>query len=322
MGMNGFFKSLFSGLQGARANPELDAAVERVVHAVEPKLKFAGGYPQRYRGAVAHALDYVRELARQVPGPIAVNREAYGKSPFVRAIFASPDEFQTALCTSRAMQEYLKADSCGIGTPLYAVLGMRRREKAVIGMEVVGDEVRHDVTQTTVCFSSHTLTSIAHSEADSRALLGWGFINSLIGHVTDRLEQIKQTKQELEQQCSELRARLRSADALQRESLQEALDAALAGLREATEQLDLRRHAEHIDAVLLQPEQHLRLEPVTLHIDDMSIKREPGNGREVTFVDLVGRDRRRWCITLLHCQSPGVIPMSERLEEASRWMYL
>lgn len=320
MAINDFFKSLFSGLNGAAPNPELDAAVERVVQAIEPKLKFAGGYPQRYRNAVANALAYAQDLARQVPGPVAVSREAYTRDPFVRAIFATPDEFQSALCNSRAMHDYLKGGSCGIGSPLYAVLGMRRREKGVIGMEVVGDQVRHDVAQTAVNFSSHTLSNIAQSEADSRELLTWSFIDSLLGQIGEHIEQLRQAKLDTERRCNEIAARLHTADAPQREQLQKEQEASQAELRAATDKLDLNRYPGYIDAVLLQPQAHLRLERVTLCIDDMGIKCEAERGREIVCFDLIGRDRRRWCVALLHCQSPGLVPMSERLEQASRWM--
>lgn len=318
--MPGFLNALFSGLRPAAADPELDAAVERVVYTIEPKLKLAGGYPQRYRKAVAHALAYARNLATQVPGPIDINREAYTKDSFIRAIFASPDEFKSALCMSRAMQDYLKGNACTIGSQLYAMVGMRRREKGVIGMEVIGDTVRHDVPQTAVCFSDHTLTNISHSEAETRELLTWSFMDSLLAQVTDRIEQLKQARQALDQKSNEIIGRLHSASADQRGQLQQELDTTLAELRAATERLDLRRYADYLEEVLLQPQSHLRLETVTLHIDDMGIKREPGAGREITFVDMISRDRRRWCIALLHCQSPGLIPMTDRLQEASRWM--
>lgn len=320
MAIDGFFKNLFAGLNGAAAKPELDTAVEHVVQTIEPKLKFAGGYPQRYRNAVANALAYAHDLAQQVPGPVAVSREAYGKDPFVRAIFATPDEFQSALCNSRAMQDYLKGESCSIGSPLYAVLGMRRWEKAVIGMEVIGDQVRHDVSQTAVSFSSHTLSNIARSETASRELLTWSFIDSLLGHINDHIEQLKKTRQECDSRCSELFGRLHTADGLERAQLQRELDTHQADLRTATEKLDLRHYPDYFDAVLLQPQAHLRLEQITLCIDDMGIKRDASCGREIVCVDLIGRDRRRWCVALLHCPSPGLIPMSERLEQASRWM--
>ena len=171
MAINGFFKNLFSGLNGAAPNPELDAAVERVGRAVEPNLKFAGGYPQRYRKAAAHALAYARELARGYPSPSAAR-----STPRTRS---------------------------------FAPSSPRRTSSS-------------------------------------------------------------------------------------------------------------RRCA--IDAGLLQPQAHPRLERVNLCIDDMGIKCEAGQGREIVCFDLIGRDRRRWCVALLHCQSPDIVPMGERLEQASRWL--
>lgn len=318
--MNGFLKTLFSSLHGIRSNTELDAVIERAAQTIEPKLKLTSGYPRRYRKSIACALAYSRELAQQVPGPFTLDREAYTKQPFVRAAFASAEEIQSVLDTSHDMQEYIKHNSCPVGCTLYAVLGMRRREKNVLGMEISGDTVRREVAQTAVSFSSHTLSNIARSETDVRDMLTWSFMDSLLGRVAEQIEQLKQDKLEVNRRYGEITVRLHAADATQRGALQHELETTLAELTVATGKLDLNHYAECIDAVLLQPQAHLRLELTTLCLDDMGIKREPGNGREIVCFDLAGRDRRRWCLALLHCQSPSLIPMSERLEQASRWM--
>lgn len=319
--MGSIWQLLFNGGQKGAADPALDTAVERTIDAIDPKLKFAGGYPQRYRPAVAHALDYVRQLADRVPGPVTINREAYVKDPFIRAIFASPDEFHNALCLSRAMQGYVHQHGCHLGTPVYALLGMRRQEKGTFGTELVGEVLRHDVPQTSVIFSDHTLTNIAPSAAEARELLTWSFLDSLLAEVQDRIEALKAEKTYLEQKRSDIAARLHSADAGSRARLQTELDALLPKIQEATAALDLRRYAEYLDAVLLQPEAHLRLEDYAVCLDDMNIKRDACEGtREVHLTDLLGRDRRRWSIVLLHCQQPGAASIGENLDNATRWL--
>ncbi len=319
--MGRIWQLLFNGRRREASDPAPDAAVARAIDAIEPRLRFAGGYPQRYRAAVSHALGYVRRLAERVPGPVTINREAYVKDPFIRAIFASPDEFQHALCLSRAMQAYVHEHGCHLGTPVYALLGMRRQEKGTFGTELVGEVLRHDVPQTSVVFSDHTLTNIAPSEAQARELLTWSFLDSLLAEVRDRIAALREEKTYLEQKRSELAARLHSADAASRVRLQAELDALLPRLQEATAALDLRRYADYLDAVLLRPEAYLRLEDYAVCLDDMNIKRAScATTREIRLTDLLGRDRRRWSIALLHCQQPGAASIGENLDYATRWL--
>lgn len=321
--MTAIWQSLFSALRTAPVDPDLDAAVERVIDGLEPKLKFAGGYPQRYRKAVAHALTYARALAEAVPGPVTINREAYVQEPFVRAIFASPDDFHSALCMSQAMRDYSRQHECRLGTPVYGLLGMRRQERILYGTEINGDQVRHEVPQTAVIFSDHTLTGIAPSETEARERLMFSFLDSLVAEVHARIAALRQERNYLEQKRGNLLARLHSADAGQRFTLQAELDTLAPRWQETTAGLEPGRYGEYLDSVLLQPEQYLRLEPHTLHLDDMNIRRVPGPGvREIRLTDLIGRDRRRWSIALLHCQQPGMAPMTEQLEQASRWLQI
>ena len=317
------WQSLLSVLRNEPADPALDAAVEYVVNQLEPRLKFAGGYPQRYRKAVAHALAHARELADAVPGPVTINREAYVQDPFIRAIFASPDDFKSALCMSQAMRDYTREHECHLGSPVYALLGMRRREHTLYGTEVNGDQVRHEVPMTAIGFSDHTLTGIAPSEAEARERLVFSFLDSLLVEVRAQLDALRRERAYLEQKRGDLQARLHCADAAGQFSLQAELDALAPHWQSVAAELELSRHAEHLERVLLHPEQYLRLEHQTLHLDDMNIRRAPGPGvREIPVTDLLGRDRRRWTVALLHCQQPGIAPVAEQLDQASRWLHI
>jgi len=72
----GVFGHLF-GHRSEQVNPELLAAIDRAVSAVEPLLKQMSGYPDSYRKPVAAALEYARVLAASVPGPVTIDRESY-----------------------------------------------------------------------------------------------------------------------------------------------------------------------------------------------------------------------------------------------------
>lgn len=319
---------LIARLFGRPAQPVGDAAIEaalvRAVEKVEPRLKQAGDYPRRYRLPVAHALDYARRLAQAVPGPVDVAPELYGRDPLVHVLFSGPEEMQRALCMSHAMHEYARRPG-GPGKEAYALMGMRRREKTAFGMALQGDLLQREVTQRVVCFTDHTLSGPAPTEAEARELLTWNLFDSLLARVGERLQTRRKARQALEQERDYLRADLRLAPPDRRSALQQRLEAVLGELAAAAQALDLRHIAQDFDEVLLNPEQYLRLERVSLTVDGMGVLRDDGEptAHRLDFTDLHGRDRRRWTVVLVRCHPrPELLAMDERLHQASRWLQL
>lgn len=300
-------------------------AIERAVQRVEPRLRQSGDYPRRYRRPVARALEYVQDLARAIPGPVEMSPEAYGRDPFVRALFSSPDEMRHALCMSHAMHEYARRPG-GPGTDAYALMGMRRHEKTALGMETAGAVIRREVAQRVVFFTDHTLTGPAPTEAEARRLLTWDLYDSLLERLAERLAGRQRARQDLQKEKDYLAAELRSADAGRRPALQRRLDVLLADLAKAHAALDLRHMAADFDEILLNPERHLSLEHVRLRLDAMGVLHAgdgDANTHTLDFTDLLGRDRRRWTVVMVHCQPrPELLSMADRLREAGRWLQL
>lgn len=299
--------------------PGLLPAIDRAVSKVEPLLKQTGGYPGIYRKPVATALEYARNLAASVPGPVEINRESYARDPLVHALFPSLDFIQDAFTTSRALQdhyhEFPSADK------LYALMGMRRFEKTVAGMELSGETIQRDVIQKVVYFTSHTLEDPAPSEEQSRQQVTWSFFDSLVGKVVKQVEMRKQNKQSQLQQKDALIARLRTADAETRPALEEQLSGLIAGIQSATSALDLRNYIEDFEAVLLHPEQHLRLTRIPMVLDRMGIRLD-GDGADqegvITFNELIGFDRRDWTVTMVYCSNMPSETFASKLEKAYR----
>lgn len=322
--MAGLIARLFGNPKPQGTDAELEAALARAVEQVEPRLKQAGDFPQRYRRCVAHSLEYVRQLAQAVPGPVEIAPELYAQDPFVHVLFSGPEQIQQALCMSHAMHEYARRPG-GPGAEVYALMGIRRREKTAFGMELQGELLRRDVAQRVVIFTDHTLSDPAPTEAEARRLLIWNLFDSLLMRVSERIKARRQDRQALEQERDYLCAELRLAPPDRRSALQERLQKVLAELAVASATLDLRRLAQDFDEVLLNPEQHLRLERVTLNVDGMGVLRPNGApaAHTLEFTDLYGRDRRRWTVVMVHCHPrPELLAMDERLNQASRWLQI
>ena len=315
----GMFGNLF-GHDRKEEIPELLPAIERAITLVEPLLRQNGGYPEIYRTPVATALEYARNLATSIPGPVEINRESYARDPFVHALFPSIDFIQDAFSASRALQDHYQEFPAA--DKLYALMGMRRFEKAVVGMELAGQTIQRDVIQNVVYFTSHTLEDPAPSEEQSRELIAWSFFDCLAGKVKKRMEARKHDKQLQLQEKDALLARLRVADAITRPALEEQLSRTITAIQSATAALELSNYIADFEAVLLEPEQHLRLNRIPMVLDRMGIRQDTDDdsSREgaITFHELVGFDRRDWTVTMMYCSNMQSESFATKLEKAYR----
>lgn len=318
----GLLDSLF-GKSGAGESPLLADAVEWAVDRVDPRLRNLGGYPERYRQSVAHALAYAQALADGVPGPIPITTEAYASNPLVHALFAVQDDLHAAITASRAMESFLR-DHPTVGE-VYALLCMRRQTKNVFGMEMQGEILRRDVPQEVVFFTDYTIAEPGLTEAEARQRIARGFFESLVVHVINRIDARKEERGRLEQARDEILARMRAAPPDRRAELEAGLRNVLSRLGAIVASLELSQYGRDFDAVLTQPEKHLYLERTEINLDSMGIVRSQNaaDSAEIDFCDLIGRDRRRWTVIMMYCDHVRHGASVEgRFESAERWLGL
>lgn len=316
----GLFRLLFS-LNQNKDTPELLAAIERAVAKVEPLLMQTGKYPGAYREPVMKALEYARSLALSVPGPVTVDLDSYAKDAFVHAIFPSRDNISEAFRTSLSMQEYLREHHSS--DDVYALMGMRRREKTTMGMELSGQVIQQDVPQHMVYFISHTIENPAPSENQAREQMAWSFFDSLVGKVANRVALRKQEMQSQRQELDLLMARLRAANTQERPALESELSRMLNSMPSTASSLDLSNYLDDFESVLLNPEQHLRLDQSSITLDSMGVRRNSDGatqGVAIIFNDLIGFDRRDWTVTMVHCRNIQSETFAARLETAHRML--
>lgn len=313
----GMLRHLFSLDQGN--TPELLSAIDRAVTEVEPRLKQTLKYPEAYRKPVMSALEYAHSLARSVPGPVTADLESYAQDAYVHAIFPSMDLVSEAFRTSRAMQDYLREHPAS--DEIYALMGMRRHEKTMMGMALSGQVIQRDVPQHVIYFSSHTIENPAPSEELARDQVAWAFFDSLVSKVAKRVELRKQEMSVQQQEMEILMARLHAASPEDRPAMEKQLSSMLAHMQAATRAMDLHNYLDDFKDVLLNPEQHLRLNQFPMTLDSMGIRRENDSTEQaepVIFNDLIGFDRRDWTVTMVHCRDIQSETFAARLETAYR----
>jgi hypothetical protein len=315
--ITGILKQWFGFTQAN--SPELLPAIERAVDQVEPLLKQAGNYPGAYRKPVLNALEYTYNMAYSVPGPVSVNLDTYATDDYVHAIFPSVDLVTAAFQTSRAMQDYLV--NVPVCDEVYALMGMRRREKTLLGMELTGQVIRQEVPRQVVYFTGHTLESPAPSEKQSRDQIALRFFDSLVNQVSKRITLRKQEMHGLSQEKDLLIARLHASNAQTRPALEKALSEIVSTMQAKARQLDLHHYPDDFAAVLLNPAEHLRLSQYPLSLDSMGIRQEndAANGtKPILFNELIGFDRRDWTVSLVYCSNIQRESFASRLDSAYR----
>ena len=336
-----FLQSIFAvaASPGPPADATIRAAIERVVDGTDPRLRAVRRYPHKLRGAVECAIDHAVALIDQLPPAIDASHRNFIASPPLRAAFASPDQLREILSFSKHTRNYRQQTVGPLPDELYAVLGMERVEKTVLGVALHGDQLQRDVPQTAVSFHNQRLACLSDSEQGARRELIQRAFDSLIEIALDHLTTIRTHRRHLEQRHRALLQQkagaLRSAR-LGLDTLLESttpnladtgnierqlwdLEAELGKIRAGSATLD--HLLANIVTTLSKPEKHLRLEQVALTLDHMNIKILPGSSRPsnvLTFNEaLVGKDRRL-TVLLLRFPSSELLALPDFFEEAQR----
>jgi len=292
---------------GGKSPPLNDAERQAVAHAVaavEPLLKTVSGYERRLAEPVRQALAYCDGLVAAVPGPIEVNSHAFAADPLVHALFATSGDIGATLGKSRMVKEFLAQPASLQADEFYAMLGMRRFEKNVMGMAVHGDMVCADTPQKLLYFSDHTLRELSPDIEQTRRGLRLAAFHSLATSFAEQLAEMRRARQDLHNEWDMQRAlssrphqaASSSLDHTQRSAaLQEQMS-------HAAEALSPERILDALAAWLAAPESHLHLDPTTVRVDRMGVMvTDEANDDQVStlsFPELIGRDRRHWIVLI------------------------
>ncbi|MFP4896283.1 hypothetical protein [Paraburkholderia sp. EG304] len=150
--------------------------IDRVI-AMNPRLRLARHYKERLRQAVSVSPTYIDDLIRSPPAPHEANAAAWSTDPLIRVFFATPDDLVKAFSRSEELRAYYARNSNL--TEAYATLGMAMFQRHVLGVAAEGDEMRHDVPQTTHCFSDHRVRVCGKSDADLREEIARRLVDQL-----------------------------------------------------------------------------------------------------------------------------------------------
>jgi hypothetical protein len=262
---------LLSRLFSRQETPDdrlMHAAADIVIDGTDPRLRVAPNVDRLLRQPLRTAIAYVRGLADHLGPAVELSAATFGSEPRVHALFASVDTMRQAIGRDPALRDLGHT----AGDDAFALLLAERRIKQVLGMELHGDLVMHDLKRSLLVFANHRLRAVATTEAESQRTVRLLAFGRLVAVAHDRLKRVKAG-----------------------EPIDDAGPAGdeygrrVAGIldhvrRIGASGLTLDDYLALVVEVLAHPERHLRAEPFTAVVDRMGALIEGGNA-------LAGADR-------------------------------
>lgn len=327
------FQSIFGRGEGVGRYPEtlIEAAIERAVDLTDVRLRLVPGYRKRLRQPVIHAIDQVMALVDAIPVPLAAGRDGYRGDFRLAALFASAGEMLEVFGRDKGLRDYLGSPEGRGAQEVTTLLLARRDERNILGMDLVGDQVRRDVAQVSVSFSAHRLLEPHVSEAESRRFLKRRAFDHILSLALSEIAEARVERADLTRQRDLLRRELRvlkqgtlpferpGATQSDETGLQAELDAVSAQLQELGADQDvLKAHLEVVAKRLGDAEHQIWTEEINLCLGPMNIRRDPDSpsARQMVFHEL-HEARGARAVMLPIAITPGDLPPVEDFVSAA-----
>ena len=320
------FQSIFGRGEESGRYPDslVEAAIERAIDGTDRRLRVLSGYKKHLRPSVIHAIDHVVALVDGIPAPLAAMRADYSADPRLTALFASADHMLEVFGNGAVLNEF-RDTSSGSDECVIALLLAERIEKNVLGIDLVGDLLRHDVAQVAVSFRNHRLVEPATNEADTRRQLERRAFDHLLTLALTRITEAGSYRADLSRQRDLRRRKLmtleRSGWSFEaQEGARPEPEALTAELQEIESELEksgaesgvLQARLDTVVDVLGHAEQQLWGRDLVMHLDRMNIQRDAQNASAQRIVlQELENARGRQLVMLLVSLAPGELPRRE-----------
>jgi hypothetical protein len=326
------FQSIFGGEPRGRYPESLiELAIERAVDGTDSRLRLLPGYRKRLREPVIQAIDHVVALVDAIQEPLLAGPRDHSVEPRLGAVFASAGEMLAMFGRDEALATFRSSPEGRDAERVTALLLAERRERTILGMDLVGDQVRQDVQQIAVIFTAHRLLDPTASETETRRLLKRRAFDHLLTLALTRIAEVREERADLTRQRDLLRRKLNAlehggwsfaaADADHPDAA--ALEAELDRITEQLDELGvdqgvLDAHLGIVVDLLSDAPRQIWAEPITLALDAMNIQRDARDpsARRIDLWELRNALGRR-AVMLPLTIVPGDLPEREDLVTAA-----
>lgn len=318
--------------------PIVEALIEAVVDAIDPRLRLVSNYREKLAPSVRRTIAHMRELGREVPEPVELLRAAWSANPLIGAFFAAADDIPVLLGRSHELNAFFDAPANAAAKEAYALLGMKMEERTVLGTALVQDRVQHDVAQKTIGFTGHRIVAAAAETLACRREVGTRIMRRLAALALQRITAKERRANELEERKAILAARLRlltlrrgglqsvagdaSDDSAEIENLERVLKATVDDYIETKTNLaTLDGTIDIINEILGAPGDHLRLSRLRRRVNRMGILVRADSvesAADLEFFELALGEGLRAVIALVRIARAEMPPKADRFKDAAR----
>jgi len=298
----GVFANLRMRLSSASADETTRLAVAHAVQVADPRMALVGSHERKLAPVVGKALDYCRDLVETIPGPVEINAQTFGSDPLVHAIFATPADIGRMLGSSAELARFCTSAEADGAEAVYALIGMRRREKMVLSPALKGDMIQVDVPRRLLYFADHTLHEPSPELDLTRLRLRDAAFDSLVRSFAARLQAQRAEREDLRSEWEQERALSHFGSEAEIAAHEQRRLELEQRLRESVAAMEPAHVLDALIGWLEAPQSSLRLDEVKVTIDPLGTVvvdgTEAGNAHTLSLPVLVGRDRRRWVVLM------------------------
>jgi hypothetical protein len=281
----------------------VNAAIEQLIDGIDPNMRLVTGYKKKLIDTVETTLNYIDRLVEEIPGPIEINKKAFGTDPLVNAFFATVSDIQTTFSQSSALRAFFE-DSMNVNVDeAFALMCMEKKEHAGFGMELEGDFLRKDVPQVSVNFFAHNILSPAATEKEVRtslkrcifdALISNTFEDVMAKHVRDggsdeyrrMLDRRYKANLAWGQELTDLLLSIR-ADTITRNGSTQKTTSTKQDMESSAVYIETPdNHLGQVRTILANPENMIRLNHVSLNLTRMGVKVEDNSTQSASKIEL------------------------------------
>ena len=184
----------------------INQIIENMIDDIDPRLRSIRGYKKTLSPCVERILSYAEVVCSRLPGPVEFSKETRRTNPTVRALFANHKKMTAVFSQSQDVQDFFKAYPAA--DHAYMVLGMRKTETRVFGMEQHGDVIRKDVPQKNITFDDYRITHPSDNEASLRFNLRERTLHECVAQTMSQLISTQTLSDDLEEQEIKLKMKL------------------------------------------------------------------------------------------------------------------
>lgn len=184
----------------------INEIIDHMVDDIDPRLRAIQGYQKILTPCAQRLLAYGEQVCANLPGPIEFSKQNTRNNATVRALFANSKQMIEVFSRCKELQEFFRQHPSA--DQAYIVLGMKKTEARVFGMEQQGEIVRKGVPQVNVSFDDYRISHPSLDEMSLRQHLRERALHECVAQAINRLMEEKNLTDEMHQHELKLKMQL------------------------------------------------------------------------------------------------------------------